>query len=404
MQIRTALAFMTALALAACGGGSGTSVSPSSPGGGGNWSPSGGSPSTSGETPAQVAVQITNIFGNPLKGMSSFEMDMGGAASAALRRGMTSGSCANGVEVFSPDQHGDANSTEHQYFYDAACTQMARDVVRIWSPGAAPNTENVTVTMKLYSQSGALTAERNDAITLASPKFTSGGFPSLVQGYTRVSTSALGVEASNGVLNQTFLQNDELVMQAASGGVNAYCSDSAGYNTVGFGGPNTSGWAGIMANGSRTANNDGSVTYTGEHVGKGYVGPIGDFGISTGTANTACPISSPLYSISQASLTASQTHDIPYSVTFNNGVLTSLSVQNATITTTANPPVTYSLNVATKPGSDPLAIVGTISTVSESGTSLLATFYVNAFGDGTLVMDPPGGTQTFIITDWHVHA
>jgi len=58
----------------------------------------------------------------------------GATAQSARFRPNASGSCNGGIEFFSPDRSGNADSTESRWFYDAACTQLARDQVRLFTP------------------------------------------------------------------------------------------------------------------------------------------------------------------------------------------------------------------------------------------------------------------------------
>ncbi len=374
-------AAILAALLAACGAGGGSSLPPAGGGGSGG---SGGSSSASAET----AIAATNSLGTPLK-----DIDDDAAALAPQTTGLRpatggSGTCTNGTEFFAPDKAGDPNSTETILFYDGACTQEARDAVRLFSSIGA-NSETVNRTMNLYAAGGSTPiAMRTEATTISNATFGANGFPQAANGFDRVSTGNLDIA---GV--KTLDGNHELVMLPASSGSNSYCSDSAGYNATGFVSlGETFGWnGGTSGTATRTVNGDGTVTWSATHAGTNFKGPIGTLGIATGTANTTCPIVTPMFTLMGGTTTGA--YSIPITATYSSGMLVSLTITNATLGSGAM------LNVVTNtalPASNPGYITGTIA---KSGATT-ATFGTDAFGDGTLTVISSGATYT--ITDWHV--
>lgn len=388
MRTPVLLACVATFALTACGGGGGSS-------GGNNTLPNpgnGSSTSTGASSQAQseTAITVTNSVGDPVKTLTNFNSTVSGAA-MVMKRGqavsmISSGSCTSGVEFFAPDKNNDPNSTEEQYFYDSGCTQLARDIVRIFAINGP--SETVNRTEKQYAIGNATpTAQRTTAVSFINGSYGTNGFPNVANGFDRSATSELDISGS-----KTLLNDDELVMQAGSNGVNAYCSDAAGYNATGIAKlGETFGNQGGVSTGTRTVNSDGSVTWQATHSGTAYKGAIGSFAIAIGSANTTCPIATPEYTLGGGSSTG--TYSIPVSATFNRGLLTNLTVTNAQLASG------NTLNVSTNSSVQPQNTQFITGTISNSG-SQIATFAVDAFGDGTLTVTSSGAQ--YVISDWHV--
>ena len=381
MRTSLLLAIAATIALTACGGG-GASTPPAS----------GGSGSTqSSQTPSQMAIDATNALGDPVKATADFNDTTSGTAMAVrsmnAMRMLASGVCTNGVEFWSPDKNGDPNSTEEQYFYDTACTELARDVVRIYTINGT--SETVSRTESQYAINNATPiATRTSTVNYIDGSYGSNGYPVVADGFARDATSATNISGA-----KTIVGDDELVMQAGSGGVNAWCGDSAGYNATGIAAlDETFGWqGGVASGGTRTLNNDGSVTWSATHSGTVFTGAIGSLSIAAGSENTACPIATPQYTF--AGGTSRGTYSIPVTATYLHGELTSLTVTGATLANGNTLSVTTNSNVSPTNTS---FITGTIA----SSGSQVATFAVDCFGDGTLTMTA-SGTQ-YVIDDWHV--
>lgn len=383
----TTLPLLAALTLAACGGGSGA--------GGGITPPAGsGTTQQSTQTQTEDAITTANDVGAPVKDFSTYNDASGSPLQSLNRRtdavsvqSIGDGSCNNGVEFFAPDKHGDANSSERIDFYDNACTATARDAVRIYT-STGTNAETVQRTVSLYALNGTSPAAvRSETVNYRNATFDQLGYPIVKDGFARTHTGELDITGA-----KTVVADGELVVAASTGNSSTFCSDSAGYNATGFASlDETFGWAGVMPNGTRTVNSDGSVTWNTTHNGTTYAGTIGGLSIQTGTENTACPIATPMFTL--AGGTAKGSYNLPVSATFTHGILTNLTIQNATL---ANGDT---LNVQTNSGVQPGDSHFISGTLAKSGTQV-ATFNVDAFGDGVLVVTASG--KQYQIEDWHV--
>ena len=377
-----AVTLTAAVLLAGCGGGGGGSSSALPSGGGA------GSNSNSSQTQSENAVSATNAFGSPVKNITNFNNNVSLSSMGRVAQSLQSGTCSNGFEFFSPDKNGDPNSTESQYFYDQACTQLARDVVRKYvSNGPSSETVNRTEDQYAFGSSTA-SATRTETNTISNASFDKNGFPIVASGFDRVSNETLNI---SGV--KTIDSDAEIVMLPGSGGSNQYCSDSAGFNATGITSLNeTFGWqGGVLAPGTRTVNSDGSVTWNSTHTGSVSKGPIATLSVVTGTQNTGCPITTPMFTLAGGSQVG--TYSIPIVATYKLGLLQNLTVTNASL---ANG---NTLNVTTNTSVQPQNSLFINGVISNSG-STVATFNTDAFGDGTLTIASSG--KQFVITDWHV--
>jgi len=340
-------------------------------------------------TTAENAIETANAFGSPVNSISSFN---GAVSSAQAVNGRAmpqsaSGTCNNGVEFFAPDKNGDPNSTEKQDFYDNACTQLARDTVRIYTMNGSSESDNRTV--KIYAINNTTpSAVRTDSVNISNATFDQYGFPLAAAGFDRSSMRELDIAGS-----KTIASGDELVMLPGSNGVNSFCGDSAGYNATGIASLNeTFGWeGGVLSGGTRTVNSDGSVTWAATHTGSAFKGAIGSLSLAIAPANTACPIATPEYSLSGG--TQGGALSIPVTVTYLHGILTNLTVTNAVLADG------NTLNVTTNAGVAPASSTFITGIVGNNGAQI-ATFSVDAFGDGTLTVTSSGAQ--YVINDWHV--
>ncbi len=374
--------FMSAAMLTACGGGSGSA---------GSLPPSGGGQST--QSSDVRSIDAANSLGSPIKDFSDYNESAASPLAQHARQGQSvqrlsaNGQCSNGIEFFSPDKKGDPSSTERIVFYDRACTQPAEDAVRLFT-STGSNSETVYRTVTLYaSGSSSPLAVRSETNTITDADFDQYGYPAAANGFDRTSSGNLGL---NGV--RTIDSDSELSLGALSGNSQTFCGDSAGFNATGNQKLGvTFGWAGTAATGTRTVNDDGSVTWSATHNGSSYVGPIGSLSIATGAQNTTCPVSAPMFSLTGG--TTKGSYSLPVSATFASGILTNLTIADATL---ANGDT---LNVQTNSGQQPTSpafITGTVA----AGNTQIATISVNAFGDGTLEVVASG--TTYSIVDWHV--
>lgn len=367
------------LVFAGCGGGGGSSATPPAPS-------STNDPGTT-QSMSENAINTANSLGSPVKDLTNYNNAISGASVGTARATMSvSSACTNNREFFAPDKNGDANSTEAQYFYDSACTQLARDVVRIYTINGS--SETVNRTEKIYAINNTTpSATRSDATAIQNATFDSYGYPQIANGFQRSSVGYLDIAGS-----RTINGDQELVMMPGSNGVNTFCSDSAGFNATGIAALNeTFGWQGGVASGTRTVNSDGSVTWNTTHAGSTFKGAIGSLSIGVASANTTCPISTPEYTLVGG--TQGNSYSIPVSATYKSGILQNLTVTNATL---ANG---NTLNVTTNSSVAPTASGFITGVVSHNGTQI-ATFSVDAFGDGTLTVTASGAQ--YVLTDWHV--
>jgi hypothetical protein len=323
------LALTASLLLAACGGGGG--------GSGTTPVPSAAPSSQTSQTQSENAISATNALGEPMKSLTSYN--------------------------------------------------PARDIVRVrTSTGSSSETVNETSNV-FAPNNGTPTATRTDTIVLTNASFDQYGYPIAASGFDRVATGSMAVSGSS-----TTDSDVELVMLPGSG-TQSFCGDSAGYNATGIASlGETFGWqGGVFTTGTRTVNGDGSVTWNATHSGSTVKGAIGSLSIATGTQNTACPITTPMFTLSGG--TTQGAYTIPTVATYQGGLLVDLQIANATLAngTTLN----VTTNTSVSPTSN-LFITGSIA----SGGTQVATFNVDAFGDGTLTVTS-GGAQ-YVVTDWHV--
>jgi len=386
MNARTlfpAAALLAAFTLTACGGGgaSGSSLTPS-----GNT----GDTAQSIQSQTEDSIDAANDVGSPVNDISSYDTDATGSPlqSVARRADATGdGTCNNGVEFFAPDKKGDANSTERIVFYDNGCTQIQSDAVRIYT-STGSSSETVQRTVSRYKLNGSTPAAvRTETVNYVNASFDQYGYPVYKNGFDRTHAGELDV---NGV--KTIDADGEIVLLPSSGNSATFCSDSAGFNATGNASLNeTFGWAGVMPSGTRTVNSDGSISWNVEHEGNTYTAPIGGLSIAVGSQNTSCPISTPMYTLAGGTLKGQ--YDIPIQATFVHGVLSNLTISNATLKNGDT------LNVQTNSNDSPGDEHFISGTLAKNGTTI-ANFNTNAFGDGTLVVAASG--KAYQIEDWHV--
>jgi hypothetical protein len=365
------------LALTACAGQGAGSVAPGVPDGSADTNAA--TRAVSGGAP--VAIAATSSIGAPLSALAEANAD-----TAALPSG--NGACRNGIAVFVPDRAGAPDSSEIRFFYDRACTKLARDAVRLYTPGAA-GSETVTLSVSNYSLRAALVSTRATTAHFSNATFGKNGFPVAASGFVRQASSTLTVGASRRVI----VGGSEVVVEPSSGNVNAFCGDSAAYNSIGVTSTGaTFGWSGgTLSGGTRTANANGSVTWSGTHAGTVYQGPIGSIGLAIGIPNTSCPITTPAYTLTGGTVKNGSTSAI--SVTYLHGAVLDLTVARATLSGG------FTLDVTTNTTlwrTSPQYITGI---VEKNGTRV-ATLNVNAFGDGTCTAVASG--EAYPVVDWIV--
>lgn len=286
-----------------------------------------------------------------------------GVQNAALRppKNPMYGMCMNGTEVFSPDTAGDPNSSEVKIFYDNSCQHLARDTVRRFNQGSKCDTVKVTVTN--YSAiDGSKVSTRMATVQI---------FGSVREAQSRFSIGERTIDSSI-----------ELIVPSSSN-VSKFCGDWAGYNATGVAhmGTDTFGWSGMFANGKRTVNSDGSVTWSGRRMTTFYEGHLGHLKIDQGSYNTSCPISTPAYTIGGGTKIGSSMGQTL--ATFNNGVLTALFVSRTAISGR------YYVFAQSNKGVSPNSPDFITGTVIHKGKTV-STFSINYIGNGTLYLESTG--------------
>jgi hypothetical protein len=263
--------------------------------------PSAATPAGKRQNPANAgAVNAVNALSSPVKTYGDENTNEPGSnpndtrgLKPSMRPGK--GACHRGREFFVPDKAGDANSSETEDFFDTACTQVARDVVRKWTAGSTTGTETVSRVVNEYAQGVATPiAIRTDNTAFSNATFGTYGFPVIASGFQRETSGQLAIGTRKNVLFDS-----ENVMAPTTTAVSNYCTDSAGYNALGI--PKLGlafGWqGGAFTGGTRTQNADGSVTWYATHTGQTESAAIGALSITTAATNTACPIATPAYSL-----------------------------------------------------------------------------------------------------------
>jgi hypothetical protein len=355
MRTRLLVALGAAIAIAGCSGG-GTGLSPA---------PGASSPPQS-VTQQDIAQAGTEAIFAPVE---SGLLDAGvfngsmGVALTVTRAPQSNGTCTNGVErfvtVISPTQ----TQYETKYFYDKACTYLARDVVALVTLNSS-SSETIVRTAKNYNLSGTLlsTRDTNYSIT-GSP----GNFSAVVTSDVFIGTSS-----------SPFIEfGHQFTVAPQSGSVYTLASNSG--RVVNNANVNRSyGHMGVLSNGTITLDNSGDVTFAGTHAGTFFRGPLGSLTLS----------SSPPFAVSGG--TELGTTTVSGSVEFDaNCDIVSVNISgtlwngDAIVITSSGTPPTVAIN-------------GTIT--SPSG-STVATFTVDQYGDGVITY--ANGSQGLII-DWHL--
>jgi hypothetical protein len=175
---------LVGFALSACGG-SNPSAVPS----GGNSIPNAKfQPNAGAAALAAQSIAIADSLGAPIKGMGDAEREISpvavsGSSTRRHPKVLPLGVCTNGVIFNAPDTNGDANSTEYLYYFDNACTTVARTITRQFNNAGGTGSETVYNTMRLYGQPAGkkgiqpILAVRSDVVNLSNGSYDQYGFP-----------------------------------------------------------------------------------------------------------------------------------------------------------------------------------------------------------------------------------
>jgi len=355
-------AALAALLLAGCSGGSGSAFNPISPAPGG-----GGGGQTSSQSDAQSEAQAGL---DPIQNAEdSADLADGSVAkpfSSALVVASNAPTCTNRheriVTVISPTE----TKYENKYFYDNACTQLAKDsVADVTKPSSS--TESINKTVTWYNAAGTQMAQRQAQYNITGSQ----------DNFSSVLTSALFVGTSASPANQ---YDHQLTVAPQSQYVDARAGDGAWIDNDGRPAIDMSfGGSGVLTNATQTTDpNTGNVTFAGTHTESYVKGPLGSLTLP----------SQPPFQVRGGSAVGTGT--LTGSVTFDP----SGNLVSASVTGTLRNGDQLAISSAGTPPS--VSINGTITT---SGGSPVATFTVDQFGNGTITF--ANGQQALII-DWRI--
>src|SRR5579872_313306 len=361
MRTRIIFAILAAVAIAGCSGGGGSSLpSPHN----------GGSTQQSIKEQAQTA---TEAAFDPIEtadleaGLYNGQMGVALSTSRAPLSGFSNsnGACNHGVEhfvtVISPTQ----TQYETKYFYDNACTQLARDVVALVTMNSS-SSESIVRTATNYNRSGLVLSTRKSNYALTGS----------VGDFSAVLTSGLFIGTST---NPAAQFGRQFTIAPQSGNVSTIAANSGHIVNVDIPSINESfGHMGVLQNGTMTTDSSNNVTFAGTHSGTFSKGPLGSLTLS----------SAPPFTVSGGTMLGTTT--VQGSVEFNS----TCDIVSVNITGTLwNGDNIVVTSTGTAPG---VAINGTITTASGGA---VATFSVDEYGDGIITY--ADGNQALII-DWHV--
>jgi hypothetical protein len=181
------------------------------------------------------------------------------------------------------------------------------------------------------------------------------------------------------------LSGSELVIRGSD-----YCQSGAGYSADGI--PSldaTFGWeGGALSGGSRTSGVHGAAVWSANARGAVVQSPIGGLSIARTSSAASCPIGSPAFVLNGG--TSENAFSLPISMSFVHGRLANLSVVNGRF---ANG---ESLEVTTVANRQPVEVDGAVA----HGHTRVASFRVDAFGNGTLTITSTGAQ--YVVADWIV--
>ncbi len=301
----------------------------------------------------------------------------------------TSRDCREGAEFLAPSRTGDPRSTETREFFDAGCTQLARDTVRTFAP-LGMGTESEAVSVSIYARnSAAPLALRLENSRITGAKFDVFGFPIVRDGFARATTRQLLV--SN---QRRSVSSSQIVMMPARGDDgNALCAGSAGYDASGI--PSldaTFGWQGATVDSPRSIRRDdraGGVTVSTTQIGSAVAGPIGSLSLLAGPPRKACAATTNTL----VGATTASAFTIPIRAVYRYGRLSSLNVFRASFSGG------FTLDLASSNSRNrtgPLAVSGLLT----NGKTHVANLFSDAFGSGVLTITSTGAQYRLV--DWTV--
>ncbi len=357
MRTKFATALIAALLLAGCGGTGGTGIPVNIPGG----------VLTQSKTTTQAEAQSAM---DPVQEDSLSAVLFDGTAGSTLdiaKRNieLNSVGCKNRVERTVTQVSPTEVIYETKYFYDQACTQLAKDVVAdVVQP--SPSNETIARTATWFNHAALQLGQRktNFAITGAP-----GNFSAVITSDFFVGSST-SPESQRGHQITVSPQSGNVYDVAGNGG--RVYNDNAPSIDESFGGQ------GQLQNVTATVDGSGDVTFAGSHLETISKGALGSITLSN----------APPFTVSGGTVLGNRT--ATGSVEFDNmGNLVSLTI-NVTL-------INGGSAVLTSSGTPPSVSVN--GTIMNAAGTVLATFTVDQFGDGIITY---ANGQQGIIIDWHV--
>jgi hypothetical protein len=357
MRTKFASALIAALVLAGCGGTGGAGVPVNIPGGVLTQSKS--------TTQAEAQSAMDPVQEDSLSAVL-FDGTAGSTLDIAQRNiGLDSVGCKNRVERTVTVVSSTEVIYETKYFYDQACTQLAKDVVAdVNQP--SPSNETIARTATWFNHAALQLGQRktNFAITGAP-----GNFSAVITSDFFVGSST-SPESQRGHQITVSPQGGSIYNVAGNGG--RVYNDNAPSINESFGGQ------GQLQNVTATVDGSGDVTFAGSHLETISKGALGSITLSN----------APPFTVSGGTVLGNRV--ATGSVEFDNmGNLVSLTI-NVTL-------INGGSAVLTSSGTPPSVSVN--GTIMNAAGQVLATFTVDQFGDGIITY---ANGQQGIIVDWHV--
>jgi hypothetical protein len=357
MRTTFVTALCAALLLAGCGGTGGTGLPISSPGGVLSQSKS----TTQAEAQSAMdPVQEDSLSSSLFDGTAGATLDI-----AKRNAQLSSIGCTNRIERTVTHVSPTETIYETKYFYDRACTQLAKDVVAdVVQP--SQSSETIARTSTWYNHAALQLGQRKTNFSVTGAP---GNFSAVITSDFFVGSSS-SPESQRGHQITVSPQSQNVYNVAGNGG----WVDNDGAPSIN----QSVGGQGQLQNVTATVDTSGNVTFAGSHLETISKGPLGSITLS----------SSPPFTITGGTVLGNRT--ATGSVEFDNmGNLVALNV-NVTL-------INGGSAVLTSSGTPPSVSIN--GTIMNSGGTVLATFSVDQYGDGTITY---ADGQQGIIIDWHV--
>ncbi|HXW77067.1 MAG TPA: hypothetical protein VEJ20_06620 [Candidatus Eremiobacteraceae bacterium] len=352
-------ALAATILLAGCGGGSGVL--------GGSTPPVGGQSGAQADTQSAAQAAMAPVStGDMLAGL--YDGAYGSTLSTqthALSVTPQSTICNNKHEEITTVVSSTETIYENKYFYDSACTELAKDVVAdVTIPSSS--TENIVRTVKWYNEAGTEMANRNGNFNITG---SAGDFTAVLQSAFFVGTSTQAANQYGGQFTVAPQNSDTWTL--AGGHADVFNDDKPSVNA-------SFGVVAALQNATVSVDSSGDVTFAGTR----------NLTLSMGSLYGLTLSSAPPFSVSGGSTLGSGT--ATGSVEFNSAG--QLEAVNITVDTVRG--YTVVMTSSGSPGS--ISINGV---VTNSSDVQVATFTVDQYGDGVITY--ANGNQALII-DWHI--